>query len=579
MLIHKKNKKKRLIMLFFSLIIIFLLCIQFFVNFNFDNKTKLNTFPLYIKSVSSKNNILLIWLYEAHSIEDIKNVLDKFVIRAIAFKMPLILLNDSIIDVIQYSNYSFGIVYDFPFIMQYSSCFFEIYDRKPFIPLNNEVLKIDISKTLKNPIKSYHVSFMINDFNKDTNTSQLLCYGNNPLDRWCEMKRIWYLNTRIVFCTNAFYKFPSPFLSIGCRAPPFDIIEDRLNDEPIVTHLSFSTISQQYGFFINHDNISYVVGRFHNSMMLWHVIFDFLIPAYWTIMKVEGKFRNANRSFFLRDSQEHIMWDFVSFLSEKEIINIKNDPTPRFFQNVIVGLPKFEKNIDENRVISDMIRFDYQFNEDVAVGLREAMLNSFDPHEEIRRQLNDPYQSINELNHKNPIVIFIERGDSKRDVINTEEIIHLMQNTCKFCDIKKILPHLLTPQMQIEMISEASALVGVHGSGLTHAVWLPRSNSNFSSALLEILPYQYWCRDWYKVAADVAGAKYFSTMNSGRILPLIPDEQSKLKKMCYNHPKMCYSIECNDFLKDQSFEMELDVFNESWMNIVKILEHNRKNAI
>ena len=136
MLIHKKNKKKRLIVLFFSLIIIFLLCIQFFVNFNFDNKTKLNTFPLYIKSVSSKNNILLIWLYEAHSIEDIKNVLDKFVIRAIAFKMPLILLNDSIIDVIQYSNYSFGIVYDFPFIMQYSSCFFEIYERTPFIPLN-----------------------------------------------------------------------------------------------------------------------------------------------------------------------------------------------------------------------------------------------------------------------------------------------------------------------------------------------------------------------------------------------------------------------------------------------------------
>ncbi|OHT09932.1 hypothetical protein TRFO_21018 [Tritrichomonas foetus] len=621
------NRKKRKILLYimFSMAFTFVL-FQLFFNITIDNNNH-DCQKLNIHSVSSEFYSLHINFLNDMNFEDIKKLSSQFIIITEAFDKPMILLSDSILNITKHSSRTYIFKYEFPFVMNYS-CSFQILENRPKFD------DFDFSSFKLKPIISYKIDFIIDKFDTDRSESQLECYGNNSLTRWCEMRRVAYLNTRLVFYTHALYSFPSPFLSIGCRAPPFDIVEDRLYDEPIISHTPVFTSKNQEKPFENENDkfmdendikpgndpqnennyqnendsqkennskkgnesqnendsqnenigdendktvlsdfnnleyipdVSYMIGRFFNSMMLWHVMFDFIIAAYWTIMKIEGNFYNPNRRVFIRDSQEVVFWNFISILSQKEIKNIKNDPTPCFFERVIVGLPKFEKEPNEKRNIDEMASFNYYFDDDVAIGLREAILNELGI-------------TVPEINNENPTIVFVSRGkSSSRDITNTENVIELMKKTCRFCKIRKVLLHQLSIKDQVELISQTSVLIGVHGSGLTHTMWLPRSNKTFNASLIEILPYKYWCRDWYKTAAKVAGVNYYSVMNTGRILPDIMNKRSFKNWRCYGKPELCTTLECNDYLKDQSFELELDTFNETWLQVVEILKNNRKN--
>lgn len=560
-----RKKSRRNILNIFILVLVSFVLISLFFKDNTQNQffsKEINDFIRNIRNISAIENKLSFSFTNSMNLGQFRDFSKHLILLTKAFDRPLILNHESILNITLESESKLNIYFDFPFVMNYF-CYISIFSKIPTIHKHHLSQQSIIKSITRKSIKTYKLFVNITSFANIYNnhhTSHLQCFGNDSLTRWCDMRDIGYIRTRLLFYTNSIYTFPSPFMSIGCRSPPFDIIEDRLYDEPMVTRPNFS-ISYTY----NYTDITYIVGRFHNSMMMWHVLFDFMIPLYWTINEIESGFRTAsNRTILLRDSQYQILIQFMQTFSKNPIRNIKNDRKSHFFNRAIVGLPKFEKNPLKNRRISDMATFEYNFDENVSIGLREVVMKGFDIEDR-------------PINHSNPIVIYVSRENSPRDLTNSEKVLDLMRETCTFCQIKSVTFHQLSPRSQIEAVSRASVLVGLHGSGLTHSLWLPRSNATYESVLFEILPYKYWCRNWYKTAARVAGVDYFSTMNTGRIRPDVHKSVRLKYDLCSLKKSSCRSIECNDLLKDQKFQMELDTFNSTWIKIVKILEKNREN--
>jgi hypothetical protein len=75
------------------------------------------------------------------------------------------------------------------------------------------------------------------------------------------------------------------------------------------------------------------------------------------------------------------------------------------------------------------------------------------------------------------------------------------------------------------------------------------------------------------IAAEIAGADYYGVMNSGRLVPVYDsDEETKQSNQCHSARAYCESFDCFNFLLNQSLEVELDVFNQSWMKVVSKLK-------
>ena len=97
---------------------------------------------------------------------------------------------------------------------------------------------------------------------------------------------------------------------------------------------------------------------------------------------------------------------------------------------------------------------------------------------------------------------------------------------------------------------------------------------------IEVLPYNYSCRDWYHQAANVAGAQYRSVMNKHppSLEGLNVDLQNNLK-FCWSHPEDCTTQTCHDALRDQATIVEVDTFLEVWKPVAQeIIDAFSKNV-
>ena len=291
--------------------------------------------------------------------------------------------------------------------------------------------------------------------------------------------------------------------------------------------------------------------------MLWHTIFDFMIPLYNFINHVlKGSDTKDNRRIYVRSDG---VWAFHSFMkifsNEPVTIIEEKNPTILMYQGTI-GVEKLEKNPDPKRTYDDSIAFQYNFNRSTALGMREEILN----------ELHIP---TNEVGIENkPFVILIDRGKGSRNIENMDELHELMKSTCTFCHIQRVQLHLINVEKQIKIASRASVIAGLHGSGLSHVIWMQESRKNHSTHLIEILPYNYSCRNWYNVAADVAGVQYHDVMNKNP-----PEKHSSQLSFCWRNPKKCPTLGCHDLLRDQPTKIELDTFNETWLPIVEQLKN------
>jgi capsular polysaccharide biosynthesis protein len=125
-----------------------------------------------------------------------------------------------------------------------------------------------------------------------------------------------------------------------------------------------------------------------------------------------------------------------------------------------------------------------------------------------------------------------------------------------------------TIEVQVSKVAQASVILGVHGSGLSHVLWMPESRAGRSTHLVEMVGYGYGCRNWYETAALAAGVRYHRVMN-WRTPANVTNE--KLAG-CWEHPELCATAECHDLLRDQPIVMEIDTLEAVWRGIVRELD-------
>ncbi|OHS97802.1 hypothetical protein TRFO_09220 [Tritrichomonas foetus] len=409
-------------------------------------------------------------------------------------------------------------------------------------------------------LKREPVLIEASDFSEEENIekySRFRCHNKEVFEtRWCEFRNVAYFDHHFFFFSPAIFDFPEPFLVPGPRAPPFDKTVDQLVIEPIVLQYKPSTCPHPLEPV---TDFCYIYGVFHNYYMLWHTIFDFMIPLYHFMKMLNGTDTKANRRIYVRSDGVWAFHDFMKIFSTEpiSIIDEKN-PSILMYKGTI-GIEKLEKNPDPKRTYDDSIAFQYNFNRDTAKGMREEILD----------ELKIPANIVG--NNGKPLVLLIDRGEGSRNIANIHDLYGMMVKTCDFCDVQMVKFHVMDVDDQIRLVSRASVLAGLHGSGLAHVIWMQPTRQNHTTHLIEVFPYKYTCRNWYNTAANVAGVEYHSVMNKNEPLGVHSDSLST----CWQTPKMCATLQCHDLLRDQFTNLEIDTFREAWDPIVEKLKSTK----
>jgi hypothetical protein len=403
------------------------------------------------------------------------------------------------------------------------------------------------------------LNIRIDDFRDDFSWSQMKCFGNSFETRFCEMRRVSVYQQLFVFSTEADYVFPEPFLSAGGRAAPFDRPEGRLSFEPIVVHSPIEMLSPEVEYI---DRLSYIITRFFNSFMLWHTLFDFLVPAFHTFDLIERGNFSPGRLIFLRDYDIDSWFDLLQSMSHRDITYLLADRRTRTFSRVIVGLAKLERNPSAARGDNGMFAIRYNFDRDTAPRLRSSVF----------WRLN---LSVPALDPFAPLILIVERNASSRRWNNLEEIEQYMLERCDFCEIRRADLGQMAIREQIRLVSEATVLVGVHGSGLSHVLWMNERSEAEPTSLIEVLPYAYNCRDWFESAAAVARVRHHRVVSARRIMPENVKDPEQLVA-CWDRPELCQSYDCHDLLRDQNITLDIGSFSSAWMAVVNDLKTAQK---
>ena len=415
--------------------------------------------------------------------------------------------------------------------------------------------------------KNFILNLSLTNFTSSTenpeNYSQLFCHGERYYGtRWCESINLYIVDHVFFFYSKAEFKFPNPLLVPGARAPPFDKSTDRFGAEPLVTDMPFQSVPRANKKIIK--EISVVDGVFYNFHMLWHLIFDLMIPLYSFLNVRHHIGTQETRRLFLRSDGFWLFSDIAKAITKYDPIVLDLRHPPMFLEYAVLGVEKLEKNPDPFRdQIADPIVFQYNFNRSTCPGFRDDIIK---------------YNKIPVKKTEKPLVLIISRGTSKRDIKNMDEIVAATKELCYFCDVQVTQLQHFNFKEQVQNVAPAQVLIGFHGSGLSHTIWMEQSKPERRTHLVEIIPYAYTCRNWYHTAADVAGVEYHSIMNKEPKMPegLSEADQNQLKN-CWKGD-LCGTVYCHDRLRDQFVDTDMDVFNNTMKEIVETLKSQQNKT-
>jgi hypothetical protein len=379
--------------------------------------------------------------------------------------------------------------------------------------------------------------------------SQFRCHNAHSFPRrWCEFRKLAFFDQHFFFFSPAVFTFPQPFIVPGPRAPPFDKGPDQFVIEPIVTQIKASQLPRRLDLV---TDFCYIYGVFHNYFQLWHTMFDFVIPLYPFIRMRNGTDTVSTRRIYVRSNGVWAFHALMKIFTLSPISVIDSDNPSLVMTKGVVGIEKLERNMNASRTYDDSIGFNYDFNRSIAIGLRESILGA----------LSIPSTQVGSRGR--PLVLFIDRGKGARSLRNTDDILKILTGKCPHCDVQRVEFHNMQVEEQIRRTARASVLVGLHGSGLTHTIWMAASRANHSTHLIEVVPYRYWCRNWYETAAIIAGVNYHRIMNKNR--PANVTDAALIG--CWQRPEICATAECHDKLRDQPVTVELDTFTSVWEKV------------
>ncbi|OHT14474.1 hypothetical protein TRFO_15125 [Tritrichomonas foetus] len=496
-----------------------------------------------------------------------------------AFNLPLLMPPGSAFKA-SFDNRTLSISFPIPFIDDYSGTLFcvdeEVYKEPPFqLPTYNRT----------GVVYEQEINFSIPNFRKDYSDTQILCHGDRSENRWCEVKHIGMAHGKFVMQTQAHFVFPSSFLSLGGRSPPFDNSNERISNEPLLTKRNIAGIS--VGVAAN-DEIAILTDPGYYRFSIFGIIFDFMIPAFQTLQKLKQnphlhsakqldsskqslkKPENVNQPNLLEsDNQRKRIRFFFHNSNDRtniELIQaITNEPpnSPPFFdsltifENIVLGIQKGDEDCDATR--SEYARYGhiYNYNHENTQGFREHILNYF--------------KISTEYKNKKPIITFLyTENNENHKILNIEAVKRIVTRSCPFCEIVSF--SIDTPNISsiLEIASKSTVLIGRSDVGLEHSVWLQPD-----SHVIEIRPYKFWCDDRYEVAAKISGSHYHSVMNTGKIVPPRRKDTVEAQKAlnnCFSAPSYCESQDCYEMLLNQLTELELNEFNTTWNSILNDLK-------
>jgi uncharacterized CHY-type Zn-finger protein len=282
--------------------------------------------------------------------------------------------------------------------------------------------------------------------------------------------------------------------------------------------------------------------------MVWHTVFDVMIPLYNFIKFVGRNETRAERRVYI-PTDRHDFDDWLDFFAEEGVTDLSGINTTLLIERGILGVEKLERDARPDLKYNDSISFSYDFDRSTARGMREELL---------------AFGGYPDWVPPNPLILIIDRA-KPRDILNIPQIKEYISSNCYECNVEVVRIHELDHWNQVWKISQASVLIGFHGSGLTHVIWMAASAYNH---MIEVLPYNYSCKNWYEVAARVAGVRYHPVMN--RRPPKGADEDLR---ECWAKPEMCVSWKCHDKLRDQPTIVEMDTFAAVWDTVVDNLNY------
>jgi hypothetical protein len=279
-----------------------------------------------------------------------------------------------------------------------------------------------------------------------------------------------------------------------------------------------------------------------------------MIPLYHFIKLLGGTDTRETRRIYVRSDA---VWRFGAIMRIFSLtpIAVIGD-SALLMPRATIGIEKLESNADLTRHYDNSIGFRYDFNRSTALGMREEVLAALD-------------LSPNAVGKSGkPLVILVTRQWTGRTLQNTQELAQVMKKDCPHCLVDVVQFELLGVEEQIALASKASVLMGLHGSGLAHVVWMAESRVGHTTHLIELLPFGYVCRDWYATAAKVAGVRYYGVMNKNETEGVT----NPTLRNCWRAPEKCATLGCHDLLRDQSVTVEIETFRETWAIVAEALK-------
>jgi hypothetical protein len=188
------------------------------------------------------------------------------------------------------------------------------------------------------------------------------------------------------------------------------------------------------------------------------------------------------------------------------------------------------------------------------------------------------YEKVCKVSSQAPIVYMVHRNQKVkgRRVMNPEEVFNATKEMCPSCHVEMIDFQNWDKMGQVRVSCNVSVLIGIHGSGLIHANWMPRSSESNPTGIIEFLPYLYTCRDWYEVMAKTAGVEYYG-VKTLRLNQSVWRGDS-LSQECHKGQGNCLDGRCHDFLRDQSITVDVNYYKSETRGFFKRLEKSVKKA-
>lgn len=169
-----------------------------------------------------------------------------------------------------------------------------------------------------------------------------------------------------------------------------------------------------------------------------------------------------------------------------------------------------------------------------------GVFKAFNRHLLYRMNISDTFEYNAQKDPGTIRITFISRNTKFRKILNEDQLISsLKKKSRKFIVTKVDLNHHMAFSDQVNITANTDILIGIHGAGLTHALFLPDY-----SVLFEI----YNCEDehCYKDLARLRGVKYLTWDKPDKIYP---EDEGKHPDMGPHKKFTNYSFDTKEFLR------------------------------